>query len=413
MAEIFGLILISLVSFTIILIGLRWPDISRILYVALSLRVLVILIGHYIVPLPDSTKDAAGLDDLAWSYGKDGFLNALSNFNLNSRYFHSQIIGIFYSLFGRSILISQSLSLIIGLGIIFLAWFYAKKIWDDLTAKKIAWILAIFPSQILYSVLPLKDIYMSFFLLIAMIGIFHWVKEESYKYLFVASAGFILATLFHGALVLGLIVFLSLIVLINFKNFFKSIRLLHLNISALIISILSIYILQIFFLNKIYIPKIGYFEDINYSLILNELNARMIGESSYGNWAIITGKSSIGEVFYKIILRMFYFLFSPFPWNIEKLSHIIGMIDGFVYLIIFYFILLNLKNIWKDPFLKIILIILICYIFIFALGVSNFGSALRHRTKFIVEMLILAGPLIPTFVLSNKGKLLSKLKNKS
>ena len=111
-----------------------------------------------------------------------------------------------------------------------------------------------------------------------MIGIFHWVKEESNKYLFVASAGFILATLFHGALVLGLIVFLSLIVLINFKNLFKSIRLLHLNISALIISILSIYILQIFFLNKIYIPKIGYFEDINYSLILNELNARMIGE---------------------------------------------------------------------------------------------------------------------------------------
>ena len=164
MAEIFGLILISLVSFTIILIGLRWPDISRILYVALSLRVLLILIGHYIVPLPDSTKDAAGLDDIAWSYGKDGFLNALSNFNLNSRYFHSQIIGIFYSLFGRSILISQSLSLIIGLGIIFLAWFYAKKIWDDLTAKKIAWILAIFPSQILYSVLPLKDIYMSFFI---------------------------------------------------------------------------------------------------------------------------------------------------------------------------------------------------------------------------------------------------------
>ena len=99
-----------------------------------------------------------------------------------------------------------------------------KKIWDDLTAKKIAWILAIFPSQILYSVLPFERyIYMSF-LLIAMIGIFHWVKEESNKYLFVASAGFILATLFHGALVLGLIVFLSLIVLINFKNLFKSIR---------------------------------------------------------------------------------------------------------------------------------------------------------------------------------------------
>ena len=76
-------------------------------------------------------------------------------------------------------------------------------------------------------ILPLKDIYMSF-LLIAMIGIFHLVKEESNKYLFVASAG-LFVTLFHGALVLGLMDFLSLIVLINFKNLFKSIRLLHLS----------------------------------------------------------------------------------------------------------------------------------------------------------------------------------------
>ena len=57
------------ITFTIFL-GLRWPDISRIIYVALSVRILFILIGHYIVPLPDSTKDAAGLEDLAWTYGR-------------------------------------------------------------------------------------------------------------------------------------------------------------------------------------------------------------------------------------------------------------------------------------------------------------------------------------------------------
>ena len=107
----------------------------------------------------------------------------------------------------------------------------------------------------------------------------------------------------------------------------------------------------------------------------------MIGESSYGNWAIITGKSSIGEVFYKIILRMFYFLFSPFPWDVEKLSHIIGMIDGFVYLIIFYFILLNFKKYLERPFFKDNFNNFNMLYFIFALGVSNFGSAFKTSYK--------------------------------
>ena len=80
MVDILGLCSISLVSLIILFLGLRWPDVSRILYVALSIRILFILIGHYFVALPDSTKDAQGLEDLAWTYGQDGLLNALSQF---------------------------------------------------------------------------------------------------------------------------------------------------------------------------------------------------------------------------------------------------------------------------------------------------------------------------------------------
>ena len=193
MADLIGFTSIALVSLIVVFIGLRWPHVSKILYVALIVRVIFILIGHYIIPLPDSTKDAAGLEDLAWNmYGKDGFFNALSLFPGLSSFFYSWIVGVLYSLFGRSILMAQSLSLFFGIGSIFLAWFISKKIWDNHTATKVGWVLALFPSLILYSVLPLREVFQGFFLLIALIGIFYWVRDNSYKSIFLAVFGFII-----------------------------------------------------------------------------------------------------------------------------------------------------------------------------------------------------------------------------
>ena len=68
-------------------------------------------------------------------------------------------------------------------------------------------------------------------------------------------------------------------------------------------------------------------------------------------------------------------------------------------MILFYLIFLNRKAIWKDTALKIILLILFFYFIIFGLGVGNFGSGLRHRSKFVIELILLAAPLIPKFVL--------------
>ena len=163
MADLLGIAGISTVAFISIYIGLRRPEISRIIYIGLLVRILLILIGHYIVPLPDSTKDAAGLENLAWNYGRDGFFKALSYFPGLNSYFYSWVVGIIYSLLGRSVLLAQSLSLLFATGYIFLSWFIAKKIWDSHVAIKVGWITALFPSLILYSILPLREVFCSFF----------------------------------------------------------------------------------------------------------------------------------------------------------------------------------------------------------------------------------------------------------
>ena len=48
MEDLIGFTFIALVSLIIIILGLKWPVISRIIYVALFVRILFILIGHYI-----------------------------------------------------------------------------------------------------------------------------------------------------------------------------------------------------------------------------------------------------------------------------------------------------------------------------------------------------------------------------
>jgi hypothetical protein len=38
-------------------------------------------------------------------------------------------------------------------------------------------------------------------------------------------------------------------------------------------------------------------------------------------------------------------------------------------------------------------------------GVGNFGTGIRHRSKFVIELILLAAPLIPKLALFNKKKI--------
>lgn len=220
MADLLGFASILLVCLVTLLIASRWQDIYNIVLIALILKVIFILIGHYIIPLPDSTADAKSFEYSAQFLAKDGLLNVLSKYNGPSPRFISWIIAIPYSLFGQSVLMAQSLSLCFGIGCIFLGWKLAIKLWDTHTAKKVAWTIAFFPSLILYSVLVMREIYVAFFLLVALYGICNWVKTNNFKWIFIAMVGFIGGIHFHGAIIIGLLFFLIIIFLSFVKKTF-------------------------------------------------------------------------------------------------------------------------------------------------------------------------------------------------
>ena len=402
-ADLTGFVAICLVSLTIYFIALRQPDISKIIFTALIVRILVILIGYYFFNLPDTKADAIGYEVGAWNFAKDGFFNVFKNFTGPSSTFYSWLMAIPYSLFGRSILIIQSIGLLFGVGSVFLGWLLAKKIWDERTAIKVGWVLALFPSLILYSVIPLKEVYCSFFLLVATINIVNWVETKNLNFAILSIGSFVAAGFFHGPLFLGGIIFSVIVFISVFKESIKSLSTFHINLKNLAVITLIFLVLLVYLSNKIYLPYIGSFEtSIDVSVWIQNIKFRMIGEASYPQWLNVGNTT---EFFYKGFFRVLYFLFSPFPWDVKGLTHSFGMLDAFLYLILCYLSFRNRKAIWKDPALRIILLIFAVYLFAYGIGVSNFGAGIRHRSKFAIEMILLAGPFLPKFIFPIKIKL--------
>tara|TARA_B110000305_G_scaffold68807_1_gene77215 strand:- start:651 stop:1874 length:1224 start_codon:yes stop_codon:yes gene_type:complete len=400
LVDFFSILLLIIIT---LFIALRWPAVSKILLIALAVRLIFLFVNNHIFYLPDGDMDAKNFEQLAWKHSQDGFYDNFNNYSGPGAYFYSFMLAIPYSLFGRSILLVQSLSILVGIGSVFLGWLVAKKLWDNSTAIKVAWSIALFPSIVSYSVLTMREVYISFFLLLAMYGIINWVRSNNYKSIFLIFIGFMGATFFHGASIIGLFVFLFIVALDSFKKTFKSLLTLRINLQILIFIIFSSTILGLYFTNKISLPYIQTFSiSSNPSFLKETINLKVKGDAAYPEWTKID--SNI-ELFYKIPIRSVYFLFSPFPWDVKKKYHVIGVLDSFLYMILVYLIFRNRKAIWKDPALRIILIILLAYIIVYGVGVGNFGSGIRHRSKFAIELILLAAPLIPRFIFLNKKKI--------
>ena len=413
--DLVGLSSILIVSLVIIFLGMRYPKAASILYVSLSLRILVMILGNYIA-LPDTTGDAYWFELKAYEWSLRGFPDVLFSigqcedcnvsFDKNtfgSSFIISFIIGILYSLTDRSIMMAQSLSILLGTLSVLLSWILARKLWDNGTAIKVGWFVALFPSLILYSVLIMREIYVCFFLLITFYNLVNWNHNGSLKSFFFVIFGFILGTFFHGGVFLGLLIFLIAVFL---KNINKFIRKLFHNIIALkplLAFLLIISAISFYGAKDLYIPKIGTITDFD-KIKKNVLKKNIVthkGDAKYPDWVIAKSEN---ELIYKLPIKAMYFIFSPFPWEIKKTSHLLGMIDSFLHIFLVYLIIQNRKAIWVDPTLRIIFFILLTYLLVYGVAVGNFGTGIRHRAKFIFMFILLAAPLLPKFTFSRKIK---------
>jgi len=410
-ADLIGVISLILISYITFYFSRYFQSISIILYVALCARLIVLYLGNYYVVFPDSWGDATIFEREAWKMSQDGFFEVFEKFPLDrNSLFISWILAIFYSLTDRSIILGQSLSLLFGMGSVLLGVRLTNKIWNKKISLKVGWILALYPTLILYSCLILREAYIWFFLLIAIYGIVSWFEKRSVKAFIFIFIGFSGATFYHGGMFIGLFIFFCILVITNLIEIIKRLKYFKISINSLIFLSLSLIIIIYFVSIADWIPKIGSIGKIfDFKIILEEMFNRNINRAAFPEWTV--PKSPI-ELIYKAPIRVLYFIFSPFIWEVKKFTHFIGFFDGIFFFVLFFFAFKNIKSIWSNRILRTILIILASYLILYGLSTGNFGTGLRHRTKFLIVFIILVAPWIPkiTFYKGHKINNNKKLK---
>lgn len=91
-------------------------------------------------------------------------------------------------------------------------------------------------------------------------------------------------------------------------------------------------------------------------------------------------------------VRVFNFLTKPFIWDIKTPSYIILFLDAIFWLYCLIIIIKQRKILLFRPEALAILIATSILIVAFAYGTTNFGTAIRHRSKLLIEISAILSP---------------------
>jgi hypothetical protein len=383
-----------------------YPKLSKILYSAYFLRLFFALTNVFLTKLPDASNDAAYFEIRAWQHSLNGIEYVISQFpGLLDSYFYSWLISLFYALTDRSILTIHMVSVMFSVLSAVLVWKITIKLWDLRSAKIATWIFALYPTLILYGSLTLREPFFVFFILC---GVWFIIKNHSQysKFCLVKSAiSFLFASMFHPV---GLIILVFLLLYIiystecNKNNNFNLVNneyglIIRLSIMVLLLA-LFIYFLFFTTLTEIKIPKFGkltlVFDFEHWKNLL--FHKFVVSDAQYPSF--FQTKDTF-QFIATLPLRVIYFLFGPFPWDISKKIHLFGFFDAIFYIFLI-FRMYSLRNLFdnKNGAIFLFLIILLLII-MFSLFTTNFGTSIRHRAKLLPLILILLAPKLKIFSL--------------
>jgi hypothetical protein len=406
MGEILGLLGICAVIIFMVLLGIKYPYLKNIILIGGILRILAGCFHFFIFKLPDGNADSVNFENYAWSFSKLSFEDLFVVIKYkNLALSFVWVLSFIYRLVGRSPLLLQSVSIFIGVLCILLVYKLSFLLSNnEKKAKQSAWILAVFPTVILYNSLILREVFVMFFLLLAFIYFAKWYISKNVNYGILTLVCFIPLYYLHSALILGGITFFILF-FIESIDFFKiryrqnKFSIIH----AILLSVTPLVTLYLFtVLPGIKIPYLGKFDDIfTFSRILFQTKVTNFGGSVYPDW--LSPESPL-DFFLLIIPRLGYLLFSPFIWDLRAINHLLGFVDGLLYLFVFYWIAKGILFEKHKQIITRILIILIPLLIVYSWGVGNFGTALRHRVKFIPVFIAISTIYVPKITLTKKSE---------
>ena len=357
------------------------------IFVGFLLRLIALLINSFWFTLPQGGADAKKFERLAYELATANASNG--NFALEGGDRLMIYLGsIVYRIVGRSEFLLSLIMLLLGLMIIVTVSRIVLIITNNTKhAGRAAWLAALFPQLILHSVLFLREIPFALLAVLALLALVKYFKGLGLVHIlkfFVFAAG---ATIFHSggvSLLFGGILSLAWISSGN-----------RLKIQALLVAATFAVIVLYLGQSGFGMQKFGGSLDSSISEFQTRELGETLGNAAFPGWMRIT--TGISDL-WKLPIRIVAYQFSPaIPFMVRSPYHLLGLIDALFYILMIRRLYLKRKIDFKEfpVFHKSFLPTMIIGTLIFSLGVSNFGTAIRHRAKF-APILIAAVYVLPS-----------------
>lgn len=348
--------------------------------------------GRSIYQLPNSGADSLVFFRQAEFYMTTGYVGIGGIF--------STVMGKIFRITGASQLYGQYLIVLISvLALCLLARMMTELNLGLSVKRKTIGLLAFLPNYAIISSIFLRECPIGTLLALSFYCFYHWLEKGSKKGFILAFAFALAASTMHGGSAAAAVGYIAVVLLYDTKK--KTFRL---NARSLFPTILLSFGLVFLYVN---------YGETFFSKLTGVDSIEEIGSTYYSgggsNYARFVGNSATPlNMLIFTIPRIVYFLFSPFPWQWRGISDIIAFIfSGLFYLITVVRAFRFLKGGRNDNkrVLIALLITVAAMTFVFAWGVTNTGTAARHREKqTILFGLIYAISSVPEQTRNKGGK---------
>lgn len=384
--------------FLVLLIALRFPGLRKQIITAYVLRSFFSLIHYFgIWSVPGGRGDANVFLRRAEEWSSLPWESFLEVFNPSASYVISWIGAIIYKVFGISPLLFTSMNVLLGSLIVPVTYWLALRMFDRRVAYWAAWGAAVIPFAVFYSSVMLREVISILPFMLALVFVTYWVERGNFSYALLAVVFFTIPAIFHGAWAIALVPFSFVVMLETFWQFKKAVNTgkVHLKMFVSSVGVLAVIAVALTLAlgASLQLGSVGAVEQLAAEETLTG-TAREDTQGGSGYPSFVANIDPVSKP-WGIPLRMAYFLFSPFPWDISSPRHLQGFIASFAFIAIALSMWNGRHRFKNNRQARAVLIITLFMVFVFSFGTTNIGTSIRHRTKFLFALLALAcGPVI-------------------
>ena len=380
-------------AFLIPLISVVPRRFHSVIISAYILRVTLCYIHAYVLVLPDSQFDAIVFERTAWLWARDG--ECFDDFTTGSR-LYSWIGSCIYTVVGRSALLLQVLNAFLGTLVVLVGMKAIRLLAPlGLQYRYAGWVLALHPSLLLYSAITMREVVIVLTFIVSIYWLAKWRITGKYGLGAWSILWMIVSQMFHTGMVTATVLITGIYLYYTITEHWRGlvrVKVMMRNAKAAALSLVVMATLGIavsIMLNE------GYGLDKLQRLRTGSVIDALTGwqeQSARGRASYLGGgaPSDWVALLLQMPVRLVYFVGAPFPWDISRVRDLWGFIDGGFLIILVLVIVRDIKKgAWRRRAYRSIAAVVFAVILGFSVATSNYGTAFRHRAKFVPALIVL------------------------